>query len=142
RPLHDRHIGLVRPRTSDRQGQSHLSCAQQPGVGHVVAVTNVGNASPFQIAKMLTQRLQCRENLAGVEHISEAVDNWDSCGLCEFYDRAMGKRADDNAVIIARQDTPKIFDGLTQAQDDLWVLKITGIAPELGHAYLERGTRA
>ena len=91
---------------------------------------------------MLSQRLQCRQNLAGMEHIRETIDDWNSRYLRKFYDGRMGKGADDNAIIIARQDTPEIFNGLTQAQDDLRVLKVTGMAPELGHAHLERGTRA
>jgi len=91
---------------------------------------------------MLTQRLQGRENLAGMEQISEAINHWDRCGLREFCHGGMGKGADDNAIIIARQDAPEILDGLTQAQDDTRVLKATGMASELGHADLERGPRA
>src|SRR5262245_5865989 len=54
----------------------------------------------------------------------------------------MSKGAHDNAIIVPRQDTPEIFEGLSRAQNDLRILKVAAMATELGHAYLEGGTRA
>ena len=110
-------------------------------MGHIIAVTDVGNTPALQCAKMLVQRLQGRQNLAGMEHIGEAIDHWDGRDLGQFFNSRMGKGADDNAIIITRQNTPEIFDGLTQAQDDLRVLKVTGMAPEL-RAQLQASTEA
>src|SRR5438128_4900526 len=111
-------------------------------MGHIIAVTDIGQAPALQRAKMFMECLQGRQNLAGMEHIGEAINDRDGRDLRQFLYGRMSKRADDNAIIVPRQDTPEIFEGLTQAQDDLRILKVAAVATEMGHAQLEGGTRA
>ena len=56
-------------------------------MGHIIAVTHIGNTSPLQLTEVLLQRLQCGQNQAGMEHISETINDRNSSCLSEFYDR-------------------------------------------------------
>jgi hypothetical protein len=111
-------------------------------MGHIIAVTNIGNTSPLQVAKVLLQRLQGGQNLAGMERIGERIDDRDSGCLGEFYDGFMGKRADSNGIVVARQDTPEVVERLTQAHHDARILKVTGMTTELVHTHFEGSPRA
>src|SRR5215510_3629438 len=106
-------------------------------MGDIITVTNIGNTSPPQLAKMLLQRLQGSQNLAGMEPISETIDDRNSGCLSEFDERLMGKREDDNAFIIAREDPSEVVERLTQAQHDTRILKVAGMTTELVHTHLE-----
>src|SRR5437879_5764559 len=111
-------------------------------MGDIIAVTNIGNPSPLQLAKMLLQRLQGGQNLARMERIGERIDHWNGGCLGEFYDGLMGKRADGNGIVVPREDTPEVVERLTQAHHDTRVLKVAAMTPELVHTHFERSPRA
>src|SRR5437879_12052700 len=102
-------------------------------MGDIIAVTNIGNPSPLQLAKMLLQRLQGGQNLAGMKRIGERIDHRNGGCLGEFYDGLMSKRANGNGIVVAREDTPEIVERLTQAQHDPRILKVAGMTTELVH---------
>src|SRR5262245_44661798 len=105
-------------------------------MGDIIAVTNIGNTSPPQVAKMLLQRLQGSQNLAGMKRISERIDHRNGGCLGEFYDRLMSKCTNGNGIVVSREDTPEVLERLTQAHYDAWILKIAGMTTELVHTHL------
>ena len=69
---------------------------------HIIAVTNIGNTSPFSVAKVPRSVCKAARIWQGWKHIGERIDDRDSGCLGEFYDRLMGKCTNGNGIVVAR----------------------------------------
>ena len=108
--------GLVSFRTSEREVEPEHVRRVDPGVRHVVAVTDPGVTLLGDIAQLLPNGEQVGENLAWVHEVGEAVDHRYGGVLRELLDVLVRERTDHDAVDVPREDTRRISDRLTAAQ--------------------------
>ena len=109
----------------------------EPGVGHVVAVADPGDALPFPGAEVLLDGEDVRHHLARVSEVREAVDHRDRREARQLLDLGMVERADHDPVDVAGKHAGGIRDWLTTADLDVLAGEEQGLAAQLVGADLK-----
>src|SRR4051794_15285527 len=110
---------------------------EQQRVGHVVAVTEVGQRDAGEGSLVLADRLQVSERLAGMGVVGQRIDHRHRrrCGKCG--DPVLAKGADHDGVDVTRQHLRGVFDRLAATELRGAGVEDDGMAAELGDADLE-----
>ena len=91
----------------------HFRAANHQGVAHVVTgITHIDKLDALQMAKVLLDCQEVRQNLGRVEFIGQAVKDRDTGVFCQILDDGLTEAPVLDAVIHPAQDPGRIGDGL------------------------------
>ena len=136
-PFHDVGVGLVACGAGDGDFHAELDAAHDEGVGHIVAVADVAEFAPLDVALILADGHEVGEHLAGVAIVREPVDDGDGAELGEGFHFPLIEGADHDAVEVAREHAGGVLDDLSPADLQVAGGEEEGCAAEVEHAHLE-----
>ncbi len=125
------HIRLEALGAGEPQLEAEYCGGLEPGVGHVVAVANPGDALPFPAAEVLLNREDVGQHLAGVGQIGQAVDHGDRGEAGQLLDLGVAVGADHDPVDIAGQHPGGVRNRLTPPDLDVLAGEEEGLAAQL-----------
>src|SRR5205823_3091855 len=103
----------------------------EPGIGHVIAVADPGDALPLPAAEVLLDREQVGEDLAGMGEVGQSVDHWNRGVARQLFDLGVVESPDHDAVDVAGQHPCGIGDRLATADLDVLTGEEEGPPTEL-----------
>ena len=109
--------------------------------GDVVAVADVGEPQPVELAEALAQGQQVGQRLAGVVQRGQRVDDRDLGRRGQLGDRLVGAGADHDRVDVAREHPRRVADRLAAGELHLVAAQDDRRRPQLGDADLEGDPR-
>src|SRR5688572_21368829 len=108
------------------------------GVGHVVAVADVGDSGAFDRTELLAYGHEVGEGLARMVGVRESVYYGDVGCAGELFEITVVEGADHDGVDVAGEDAARVGRSLAFADLDLLWTQVERVAAELVHPYLER----
>ena len=142
RLAHDVRVGLVARRAGEREAEPEARRGGDPGVGHVVAIAEKGDAQAVQAAAAFDHGEAVTQHLTGVAQVGEAVDHRDLRVPGQRHKGLVGVGAGHDEVDPAIQVARDVVDRLALAEPDVAGRQVHGVAAELRHADLESHARA
>ena len=83
---HESRVRLVLLGGAGRKVEAHLGAAHHQAVAHVIAgVPEVDKVDAFQLAEVLPDGEEVREDLGGMELVGQAVPDRDTCIFCQVF---------------------------------------------------------
>ena len=137
RQIHDPLVRLVAARASEADGHAHFGRSFDQRVGHVVAVSDVGQLYAVQGALLLPDGEQIGERLARMAHIRQSVDDWNRRLSRPLFDRGVVIGSDHEPVQIAREHAGRVRDTFAATELNVGGRQEQRLPAELSDAGLE-----
>ena len=111
-------------------------------MGHVVAITHIGERLTSQISEGFPHGEEVRQGLAGMLKVGEGIDHWNRGPVRVIRQLLLSEGANGEHVTKTAEHPGGVFQWLTASQlGDLGV-EIHGLAAQPGHRHLETHPRA
>ena len=120
--LNELGVGLVLGGRDNANRHAHLARRLDQARCHIIgAIPHIGHIQPRQFPRLLPNRKDVGQGLAGMTKIAQAIDHGYAAPLGKFQDMLMLKDARHNAIDIAAEDSSHIGCALPRSQPNfLW----------------------
>ena len=109
-------IGLEALGRDHRDSKAEDGCGLNERMADVVTVTNPREARMIEMKAAFDQGLQVSERLAGMVHVAQCVDDWNTCGCREANHCGVGVHARHDGMAPALKVFAVITDGFAGAE--------------------------
>ena len=114
--FNQRLVGPIGFRGAGHETQSHFRAAYHETVAHIIAgVAQVNQLDAFQLAEMLLNRQEIRQDLRRVKLVRQTVERRHARVFCDFLHNGLTVAAVFNAVVHPPKDPRRIRDALLDA---------------------------
>ena len=129
--------GFETLRTADAHIHPQQRPAEHQGMGHIVAITDVGQRLSGQITMGLAHREEVGQGLAGVLEIGEGIDHRHGGPVGVIHQLLLGEGAHGQHIAVATEHPCGVFQGLATTQLRHLGIEVHRLPTQAGHRHLE-----
>ena len=139
---HDVALNLVADRRGDGEVGADQRAAENQGVRDVIAIADIGDFHPLELAEALVHCEQVADSLAGVAIVAQSVDHRHRGVPGQVEHVLVAEHTGHDRVDVTAQDAGHVTDRLALAEGDLARREVQSVAAQVQHGHVERYARA
>src|ERR1039457_2758330 len=106
-------VWFITFRAGQGEVESENSRRFQPGIGHIIAITDPGEFQPLVTATMLNDRKDVGHDLAGMKKVGKSVDDRHGAVSGKLLDDLLSVSPDHHPMAVSGHATRRILDRFT-----------------------------